>query len=123
MQFFFFDRLVTENIDLVVQARYPSNTHQNQSLHWTDSFAVKNQVKPDINLDADPEPQMQVKDLQMIQILPSMEEQVAMQSSMVMLMFWVICKYFTAYKGFSCLVIHHLPHKYSNEIKLKSEQV
>ena len=32
---------------------------------------------------------MQVKDLQMIQILPSMEEQVAMQSSMVMLMFWV----------------------------------
>ena len=34
---------------------------------------------------------MEVKDLQMIQILPSHEEQVAMQSCMVTLVFRVMC--------------------------------
>ena len=43
---------------------------------------------------------MQVKDLQMIQILQSQEEHVAMQSCMVTLVFQVICKYFEVYRGF-----------------------
>lgn len=66
---------------------------------------------------------MQVKDLQMIQILPSQEEQASMESSMATLVFRVICKYFEAYKEFGSAVIHHLPHKYSREMKQKSEQV
>ena len=43
---------------------------------------------------------MQEKDLQMIHILPSQEEHVAMQSCMVTLVFQVICKYFEVYRGF-----------------------
>ena len=101
---------------------HQSKSHQNKSLHWTHSFAVKNRVKADSNLD-DSQPQKQLKDLQMIKILPSMEEQDAMQSSMVMLVFRIICKYFAAYKEFSSAVIHHLPHKYTNEMRQKSEQV
>ena len=82
----------------------------------------KNRVKADRDLD-DSQPQKQLKDLQMMQILPSMEEQDAMQSSMVMLVFRIIWKYFAAYKKFSYAVIHHLPHKYSNEMRQKSEQL
>ena len=116
----FIYRLVTDNIDLAVQARHQSSSHQNKSLHWTHSFAVKNRVKPDTSL-VDCQPQMQHKDLQMIHILPSQEEDVAMQSRMVTLVFQVICKYFEVYRGFKSAVIHHIPHKYSNEMKQKSK--
>lgn len=106
---------------IAVQARHQSSSHQNKSLHWTHSFAVKNRVKPDKSL-VDCQAQMQVKDLQMIQILPSHEEQVAMKWCMVTLVFRVICKYFEVYIGFKSAVIHHIPHKDSNEMKHKSKQ-
>ena len=107
---------------LAVQARHQSSSHQNKSLHWTHSFAVKNRVKPDTSL-VDCQAKMQVEDLQMIQILPSQEEQVAMQSCMVTLVFRVICKYFEVYRGFKSAVIHHIPNKHSHEMKQKSKQV
>ena len=88
-----------DNIDPAAQARHQSSSHQNKSLHWTHSFAVKNRVKPDTSL-VDCQPQMQVRDLQMIQILQSQEEHVPMQSCMVTLVFQVICKYFEVYRGF-----------------------
>ena len=46
-----------------------------------------------------------------------------MQSCMVTLVFQVICKYFEVYRGFKSAVIHHIPHKYSNEMKQKSKQI
>ena len=46
-----------------------------------------------------------------------------MQSCMVTHVFRVICKYFEAYRGFKSAVSHHVPHKYSNELKQKSKQV
>jgi len=116
------DRVVTDNIDLEVQARHQSKSHQNKSIHWTHSFAVKNRVTPDVSLD-DTKPQKEVKDLEIIQVLPSQEEQASMQSSMATLVFRVICKYLVAYEQFASAVIHHMPHAYSKEMKQKSEQV
>ena len=66
---------------------------------------------------------MQVKDLEMIQVLPSQEDQASMKSSMAILVFRVICKYFVAYKEFSSAIIHHIPYEYSREMKEKSEKV
>ena len=118
----FIYRVVTDNVDLAVQARHQSKSHQNKSLHWTHSFAVKNRITPDSKID-DSKPQMQVKDLEMIQVLPSQEDQASMKSSMAILVFRVICKYFVAYKEFGSAIIHHIPHEYSREMKEKSEQV
>lgn len=115
----FLDRLVTD-VDLALQARHQSKSHQNESLHWTHSFAVKNRVTPESSLD-DSKPQMEVKDLQIINILPSQEEQVTMQHGNTC----VSChlQIFAAYKMFSSAVVHHIPHQHSNEMKQKSEQV
>ena len=114
--------MVTDNVDLEMQARHQSKSHQNKSLHWTHSFAVKDRVKPDSILD-DSKSQMDLKDLEMIRVLPSQEDQASMKFSMVTLVFRIICKYFVAYKEFGSAVIHHIVHKYSREMKQKSEQV
>ena len=117
-----FYRLVTDNVDLAVQARHQSKSHQNKSLHWIHSFAVKNRVIPSSNLD-DFKPQKQVKDLEMVDILPSQDEQAYIKSNMIILVFRVICQYLTAYKEFTSAVIHHIPHEFSSQMKQKSEQV
>jgi len=119
---FFLNRLVTDNVDLTVQARHQSKSHQNKSLHWTHSFAVKNRVIPGSSLN-DSHPQKLVKDIQMIEILPSQEELAGMQSTMTTLVFRVLCKYFVAYEEFKSAVVHHIPHKFSAKMKQKSEQV
>ena len=83
---------------------------------------MKNRVNPNGNLN-DSLPQQQVKDLQMVEILPSHEEQALIKSSMIILVSRVICKYLVAYKEFSSAVIHHIPHEFSSQMKQKAEQV
>ena len=83
---------------------------------------MKNRVIPSGNLD-DSKPQKQVKDLEMVDILPSQDEQAYIKSNMIILVFRLICKYLPVNKEFTSVVIHHIPHEFSSQMKKKSEQV
>lgn len=118
----FIYRLVTDNIDLAVQARHQSSSHKNKSLHWTHTYAVKNRVAVDGNLDREV-PQKKVEDLEMSEILPGPEIQESLKGSLVPLVLRVLVRHLPAYKKFRTAVEHHLPHQYSVQMRNKSEQV
>ena len=115
-------RLVTDNIDLVAQARHQSSSHKNKSLHWTHTYAVKHRVPIDGSLERN-EPQKNVEELEMAEVLPSADVQESLKESLVPLVLRVLTSHFSAYKEFAVAVEHHLPHQYSAEMKKKSEQV
>ena len=114
--------LVTDNTDLAVQARHQSSSHKNKSLHWTHTFAVKNRVEVDGDLDREV-PQKKVEDLEMSEILPGPEIQESLKGSLVPLVLRVLVRHFPAYRKFRSAVEHHLPHQYSVEMRNKSGQV
>lgn len=118
----FIYRLVTDNIDLAVQVRHQSSSHKNNSLHWTHTYAVKNRVAVDGNLEREV-PQKKVEDLEMSEILPGPEIQESLKGSLVPLVLRVLVRHLPAYKKFRTAVEHHLPHQYSVQMRNKSEQV
>ena len=63
-------RLVADNFDLSGKARIQSTKHFNQSLHWTDQYAVQDRVPTDVNLEQN-DLQCRLEDLEMIKLLPN----------------------------------------------------
>ena len=113
---------MTDNIDLAVQARHQTASHQNKSLHWTHTFAVKDRVAVDECLER-ALPQKNVEELEMSEILPSPEVQESVKASLVSLVLRILTKHLPSYKDFAVAVEYHRSHPYSAAMRQKSEQV
>lgn len=120
INFMFIFRLVTDNVDFIVQARHQTKTSQNKSLNWSHAFAVKNRVQPMDNLCYD-EPQSWISDFEVGEILPSADELKEMY--LVPLVYRVIVNYMPVYSSFKPGIEYHIPHPFSKEMRQKSEQV
>lgn len=114
-------RVVGDNIDLEVHARVQSAEHSNRSIHWTQQYAVLNRVN-EPNLDTT-RPRKSFKEVQLIDLLPDKETLERLKQRLAVIVSRVICKYLPKFNLFSDIVIRHIPHRYSDDMKAKSKTV
>ena len=119
--FFFFVRIVSDNIDYEITARVQTKDHVNRSLHWTHQFAVVDRVL-NPNLD-DTGPQKDVKNLQLVELLPDEHVQKNLVLQWSILISRIVTKFLPAFRPYQAHVVYHIPHTYSAEMSSKSETV
>lgn len=108
-------------MDLEVQARIQAKEHSNKSIHWTHQFAELGRAQNPM-LDST-KPQKAVGELQLIELLPSNDVQVSFKKRWAVLISRVICKYLSSFQQYRSLIIHHIPHQFSEEMSQKSKSV
>lgn len=118
---FFICRIVGDNWDLEVKARYQTKSQNNKSLHYFHAYAVKDRVVAE-GLD-NKRPQKNIMEIEMQEFLPTPEVQEARVSDLINIIPRVLVKYLTPYSTFKKAVIYHIPHPHSKEMVEKSEVV
>ena len=121
LRFFSNCRIVGDNWDLEVKARYQTKSQNNKSLHYFHAYAVKDRVVAQ-GLD-NKRPQKSIGEIEMQEFLPTPEVQEAIVSDLVNIIPRVLVKYLTPYSTFKKAVIYHIPHPHSKEMVEKSEVV
>ena len=119
--FFPICRIVGDNWDLEVKARYQTKSQNNKSLHYFHAYAVKERVVAQ-GLDIK-RPQKSIAEIEMREFLPTPEVQEAIVADLVKIIPRVLVKYLTPYSAFKKAVIYHIPHPHSKEMVEKSEVV
>lgn len=114
-------RIVGDNIDHTVNARIQSKESKNQSLHWTHQYAVLGRANKS-SLD-NTMPQKEIKEIQLVELLPTREVQLRLKNRWAILVSRVVCKYIHPFKYLQNVVLYHIPHSYSKEMTEKSEIV
>ena len=121
----FYDRIVADNLDFSLSARIQTSRLRNQSIHWTHHLAIRDRV-----VTTDPTPcleaakgQCKIADLELSELLPSSETNLAVENDFVVLVSRMVVKFLPAFHMFRDAVIHHIPHKYSEEMARKSDVV
>jgi len=112
-------RIVGDNWDLEVKARYHTKSQNNKSLHYFHAYAVKDRVAAQ-GLD-NKRPQKIIDEIEMREFLPTPEVQEAIVADLVNIIPRVLVKYLTPYSTFKKAVIYHIPHPHSKEMVEKSE--
>ena len=113
-------RIVGDNWDLEVKARYQTKSQTNKSLHYFHAYAVKDRVVAN-GMD-NKEPQKSIDEIEMREFLPTPEVQEAIASDLTSIIPRVILKYLKPYSKFKG-ASNHIPHQYSREMQEKSEVV
>ncbi|CAH3165645.1 unnamed protein product, partial [Porites lobata] len=113
-------QIIEDNVDLMIKVRHQASDKPNKSIHWFHLNAVKDRVsgaglseKGSIKL---------VDQVENWEILPSYQDNEGLLHDFIPLFARVICDRIPALKSFKDVVIRHIPHKYSNVTKQKSEQ-
>lgn len=110
-----------DNVDHMIYARVQSKDSTNQFIHWTHQYAVLDKVKNNL---ADPrEPQKRISEIQLVELLPVQDVQNRLKNRWTVLVSRVICKYLKTFKNFQDVVVHHIPHPYTDVMSEKSSSV
>ena len=117
-----FLRIVADNFDLSVKARVQTKDHSNQSIHWTQQYAIKDRVVPEPSANND-QPQCKLADLDLQKLLPDSDVHEKFRTDCVILVSRVLTTYIPAFLFLKDTVIHHIPHPYSEEQSQKSDTV
>ena len=114
-------RIVGDNIDFSIERRFQTIEKTNQSIHWTQQYAVKDRVNGS-SLD-NAHPKKSLKELQLVDLLPVKEVQDCFKKNCSVLVSRVITKCIKAFKPMKDIVSYHIGHIHSNEMEQKSEIV
>lgn len=110
-----------DNVDHMIYARVQSKDSTNQSIHWTHQYGVLDKVKNNL---ADPrEPQKRISEIQLVELLPVQDVQNRLKNRWTVLVSRVVCKYLKTFKNFQDVVVHHIPHPYTEVMSDKSSSV
>ena len=110
-----------DNVDHMIYARVQSKDSTNQSIHWTHQYAVLDKVKNNL---ADPrQPQKRISEIQLVELLPVQDVQNRLKNRWTVLVSRVVCKYLKTFKNFQDVVVHHIPHPYTEVMSDKSSSV
>ena len=118
---FYIIRIVGDNVDLTINARVQSADIQNRSLHWTQQYAVVNRVNEPL-LDTS-SPRKAMEDIDLADLLPTTAVQENIVNHWAVIISRIICKYVSKFKYLQDVIVHHIPHTYSEVMKTKSESV
>lgn len=119
---FTISRIVADNFDLSVKDRIQTKEHSNQSIHWTQQYAIKDRVVREPSADDD-QPQCKLADLDLQKLLPDSDVQVNFRRDCVIPVSRILTSYMPAFAFLKDTVIKHIPHPYSEEQSQKSETV
>ena len=114
-------KIVGDNIDKYVKPREMRLDAQAKSLNYFNSYAVKGRV--DVSKLEDIPCRPDFKSFEPTKLLPSKEDQKALESNFVIIVERVLRKYFTFFQTFCSAVPSHIKHCYSKEMARKSEVV
>lgn len=98
-------RIVGDNWDLEVKARYQTKSQTNKSLHYFHAYAVKDRVVAN-GMD-NKEPQKSIDEIEMQEFLPTPEVQEAIASDLTNIIPRVISKYLKPYNKFKGASTYH----------------
>ena len=115
-------RSVADNFDMSIKSRIQTKQHNNQSIHWTNQYAIKDRVVCDSSL-AGKGPKCSLDDLPLQNLLPTASVQKDFKSDCLVLVGRVVTKYLPAFQHLKDVVPHHIPHPYLAEMSRKSEYV
>ena len=114
-------KIVGDNIDKHVKPREMRHDVQAQSLHYFNSYAVKDRL-PTTQLEDKPSlPDFSSFDLS--ELMPSTEDDRLIQKNFTVLISRVLKKNFQFFEKFATGVPKHIKHKYYKEFSKKSEVV
>jgi hypothetical protein len=118
---YFAFRIVGDNVDFSIERRFQTIEKTNQSIHWTQQYAVMDRVNGSSLHNTCPKKPLE--ELHLVDILPVKEVQDCFKRNCSVLVSRVISKYITAFKHMQDVVTHHISHIHSKEMELKSEIV
>lgn len=110
---------MADNVDLEITSRIQSKEKSNRSLHWNHQFVLLDKVCPPHKIGE----QKCAKKMQFIDVMPDMQVQENLIGRMAILVSRVVTNYLKAFQPLKNVVVHHIPHKYSEEMAKKSNSV
>ena len=118
-------KIVGDNIDKNVKPRYlRSEGHQNRSLHYFHSYAVRERIDFSHLPDILPPSCMNSPQRVALSLLPSKEDDQVLRQMFVTHVSRVLCKYMSFFKfSFEDVIQHHIRHPFYDEMSAKSEVV
>ena len=119
-QVFSFFRIVADNLDFSLSARIQTSKLRNQSIHWTHHLAIRDRVVTPCRDHAEATGQRKLMDLKLSELLPSKDSNFAVESDFITLVSRILVKYLPAFSFLKDVVVHHIPHQYSQEMAQKS---
>lgn len=111
-------KIVFDNIDKEVKPRHMTSDNQTRSLHYVQSYAVKDRLNYDCHSSE------RRTEVRIFDVLPTKQDYGVLKSNFAVLISRVMVKfipYFTS--DFKELPTKHIPHEHSKEMATKSEIV
>ena len=113
---------MADNFDMSIKSRIQTKQHSNQSIHWTNQYAIKDRVVCDSSL-AGKGPKCSLDNLPLQNLLPTASVQKDFKSDCSVLVGRVVTKYLPAFQHLKDVVPRHIPHPHLAEMSKKSEYV
>ena len=113
--------IVLDNVDLKVLASNMTSDEQNKDFHWCNHNAYMDRVNAAHLADISPIADLQ--DVPNSSFLPSITDQNLLLSDFTVLVGRVLVENFSAFEIFKDVIPLHMKHKYSEEMKKKTETV
>lgn len=113
--------LIFDNLDFFMHAHHQSTLHNNKSIHWIHHIAVQDRITT-FHLGND-RPDHDILQYDLCNSLPGLETQAHMRCEFIVLGSRILTQYLAVFKPFSNVVVHHLPHQYTEEMAKCSTDV
>ena len=115
-------KIVGDNLDKNYKPRHQTLTHQNQSMHFFQSFAVMDRVNLSEYSDIPPVQHISEQIIKST-FIPSDDEQIILRSHFVVLIARVLVECIPCFAKFKDIVPKHITHQHYSEMCTKSKVV
>nr|XP_055035500.1 uncharacterized protein LOC129423273 [Misgurnus anguillicaudatus] len=106
--------IIFDNLDFFMRAHHQSSHHSNKSIHWIHHIAVQDRVTT-FHLCND-RPDYDILQYDFCNSLPGPEIQDHMRREFIVLGSRILTQYLAVFKPFKKLVVHHMPHQYTEDM-------
>lgn len=113
--------IIFDNLDFFMRAHYQSILHSNKSIPWIHHIAVQDRIKT-YHLGND-RPDHDILQYDLCNSLPGLETQANMRREFIVLGSRILTQYLAVFKPFSNVVVHHMPHQYTEDMAKCSTDV
>ena len=114
-------KIVGDNIDKTVRPRHQTTDSQTQSLHYFNSFAVRDRI--DFSSYSDISPSVDIETISMDVLLPTQDDLQGLYASFGIHVARVLTRHLSSLSAFADIVPAHIKHKYSSSMAKKSNVV
>ena len=114
-------QIIGDNVDLYVKVKHMASERQNKSIHWFAMNGVQDRVRAD-NL-ANENPIKPILEMENAEFLPSIQDNHDLLHDLIPVVARVLVERLPSFQCFKSVVVTHIPHEYSSQMKQKSTQV